>query len=81
MISFHIFGFYYVFSSNLYTFLVLSESKKAKFKRYEDIDNCPEEQSRGVTIQAAHLDYETENRHYGHIDCPGHADYIKVIFQ
>ncbi|VDP32671.1 unnamed protein product [Soboliphyme baturini] len=57
---------------------VLSSKKQAVFKKYEDIDNAPEEQSRGITINAAHVEYETENRHYGHVDCPGHADYIKV---
>lgn len=56
---------------------VLAERKHAKFLKYEQIDNCPEEQQRGVTIQAFHLDYETDKRHYGHVDCPGHADYIK----
>ncbi|MFT5169841.1 MAG: elongation factor Tu, partial [Candidatus Omnitrophota bacterium] len=44
---------------------------------YDQIDNAPEERERGVTINIAHLEYETENRHYAHIDCPGHADYIK----
>ncbi len=47
--------------------------------KYEDIDNAPQEKSRGVTINATHIEYETDKRHYGHIDCPGHADYIKVI--
>ncbi|UCG56177.1 MAG: elongation factor Tu [Phycisphaerales bacterium] len=46
-------------------------------KRFEDIDNAPEERERGVTINTAHVEYETENRHYAHVDCPGHADYIK----
>jgi elongation factor Tu len=57
---------------------VLSEKKKAKFLRYEDIDNAPDEKKRGITIQSFHMEYETDKRHYGHIDCPGHADYIKV---
>jgi len=56
---------------------VLSESGGAKYKGYADIDNAPEERARGITINAAHVEYETDNRHYGHIDCPGHADYIK----
>uniref|UniRef100_A0A5S6QS68 Elongation factor Tu, mitochondrial n=1 Tax=Trichuris muris TaxID=70415 RepID=A0A5S6QS68_TRIMR len=56
---------------------ILAEKKRATFKRYEEIDNAPEEQSRGITINAAHLEYETEKCHYGHVDCPGHADYIK----
>jgi elongation factor Tu len=46
-------------------------------KRFDDIDNAPEEKERGVTINTAHVEYETENRHYAHVDCPGHADYIK----
>lgn len=58
--------------------LVLSEKKLAKVKKYEDIDNAPEEKKRGITINAAHIEYSTANRHYGHVDCPGHADYIKV---
>lgn len=56
---------------------VLAEKGKAKFKSYSDIDSAPEEKSRGITISAAHIEYETDNRHYSHIDCPGHADYIK----
>lgn len=49
----------------------------AKYKRFEEIDNAPEERARGITINTAHVEYETENRHYAHVDCPGHADYIK----
>merc|ERR1719495_2353370 len=56
---------------------VLSEKGSAEAKRYDEIDNAPEERKRGITINAAHIEYETENRHYGHVDCPGHADYIK----
>ena len=56
---------------------VLATKKGAKYRKYEDIDNAPEERARGVTINAYHLEYETANRHYAHIDCPGHADYIK----
>lgn len=56
---------------------VLATKKGAKFTKYEDIDNAPQEKERGITINAAHLEYTTENRHYAHIDCPGHADYIK----
>lgn len=56
---------------------VLSGTGQAKYKSYTDIDNAPEEKARGITINTAHVEYETENRHYGHIDCPGHADYIK----
>ena len=58
--------------------LVLAEENKAKFSKYEDIDNAPEERARGITINAAHVEYQTDTRHYGHVDCPGHADYIKV---
>ena len=50
----------------------------AKAKRYDEIDNAPEERARGITINVAHVEYQTNNRHYGHTDCPGHADYIKV---
>merc|ERR1712100_810867 len=46
-------------------------------KRYDEIDNAPEEKARGVTINTSHVEYETENRHYAHVDCPGHADYVK----
>lgn len=49
----------------------------AKFKSYSDIDSAPEERARGITIATAHVEYETESRHYAHVDCPGHADYIK----
>jgi len=50
---------------------------KGRVKRYDEIDNAPEEKERGITINTAHVEYETENRHYAHVDCPGHADYIK----
>ena len=50
----------------------------SKAKAYEDIDGAPEERARGITINTAHVEYETENRHYAHVDCPGHADYVKV---
>ncbi len=56
---------------------VLSKQGGATAKKYEDIDNAPEEKARGVTINISHIEYETENRHYAHIDAPGHADYIK----
>ena len=46
-------------------------------KSFEEIDNAPEEKQRGITINTSHVEYETENRHYAHVDCPGHADYIK----
>ncbi|MGB6031436.1 MAG: elongation factor Tu [Bacteroidota bacterium] len=53
------------------------KSDKVQFIAYDQIDNAPEEKERGLTIQIAHIEYETDNRHYAHIDCPGHADYIK----
>jgi elongation factor Tu len=56
---------------------VLAESGKAKFTSYSDIDAAPEEKARGITINTAHVEYETEKRHYAHVDCPGHADYVK----
>ncbi|MCL5435446.1 MAG: elongation factor Tu [Patescibacteria group bacterium] len=56
---------------------VLSQKGMAKAMKYEDIDNAPEEKARGVTINIAHIEYETDKRHYAHIDAPGHADYIK----
>jgi elongation factor Tu len=56
---------------------VLSKAGGAKAMKYEDIDNAPEEKARGVTINISHLEYETEKRHYAHIDAPGHADYVK----
>ena len=56
---------------------VLSKKGMAVAKKYEDIDNAPEEKARGVTINITHIEYETEKRHYAHIDAPGHADYIK----
>ena len=56
---------------------VLSLTGGAEFKDYADIDGAPEERERGITIATAHVEYETENRHYAHVDCPGHADYVK----
>lgn len=56
---------------------VLADKKLAESKKYSEIDNAPEEKARGITINVAHVEYQTENRHYGHTDCPGHADYIK----
>ncbi len=56
---------------------VLSLSGDANAKKYEDIDAAPEERARGITINTAHVEYETETRHYAHVDCPGHADYVK----
>jgi elongation factor Tu len=56
---------------------VLSETGGAQFKAYDQIAAAPEEKARGITISTAHLEYETQNRHYAHVDCPGHADYVK----
>jgi elongation factor Tu len=57
--------------------LVLSKSGKAKATKYDEIDGAPEEKARGITISTAHVEYETDKRHYAHVDCPGHADYVK----
>jgi elongation factor Tu len=57
--------------------LVQSARGMAEYMEFDAIDNAPEERERGITIQTAHVEYETENRHYAHVDCPGHADYIK----
>jgi elongation factor Tu len=56
---------------------VLSEKGRAKYTDYASIDKAPEERARGITINTAHVEYETETRHYAHVDCPGHADYVK----
>ena len=56
---------------------VLADKGYAKFEDYADIDKAPEERERGITINTAHVEYETDNRHYAHVDCPGHADYVK----
>jgi elongation factor Tu len=56
---------------------VLAEAGGAEFTSYADIDKAPEERARGITISTAHVEYETANRHYAHVDCPGHADYVK----
>ena len=57
--------------------LYLSKKGLAQAKKYESIDNAPEEKQRGITINTAHVEYSTKNRHYAHVDCPGHADYVK----
>ncbi len=56
---------------------VLAQDGKAKYRDYASIDNTPEEKARGITINSTHVEYETANRHYAHVDCPGHADYVK----
>ncbi|HWI54336.1 MAG TPA: elongation factor Tu [Desulfobacteria bacterium] len=55
----------------------LATKGQAEVKKYDEIDNAPEERERGITINTAHVEYETDNRHYAHVDCPGHADYVK----
>jgi len=55
----------------------LATSGNAKARAFDSIDNAPEERERGITIAIAHVEYETEKRHYAHVDCPGHADYVK----
>src|ERR1700732_2414385 len=56
---------------------VLAETGGATFTAYDQIDKAPEEKARGITIATAHVEYQTQKRHYAHVDCPGHADYIK----
>ena len=56
---------------------VMAEQQGGEFKAYDQIDNAPEERARGITIATAHVEYESKNRHYAHVDCPGHADYVK----
>jgi elongation factor Tu len=59
------------------TMRMVVKSGKGKVKKYDEIDNAPEEKERGITINTAHVEYETDKRHYAHVDCPGHADYVK----
>ncbi|MBQ6655189.1 MAG: elongation factor Tu, partial [Erysipelotrichaceae bacterium] len=56
---------------------VLAKQGLAEVKNYDQIDGAPEEKARGITINTAHVEYQTAKRHYAHVDCPGHADYIK----
>ena len=56
---------------------VLAKKGFAEAKRYDSIDNAPEEKERGITINTAHVEYQSDKRHYAHVDCPGHADYVK----
>jgi elongation factor Tu len=60
---------------------VLAETGGATFTAYDQIDKAPEEKARGITISTAHVEYETANRHYAHVDCPGHADYVKNMIR
>ncbi len=57
--------------------MVLAKAGGAQVRKYDEIDNAPEEKARGITINTSHVEYETANRHYAHVDCPGHADYVK----
>ena len=57
--------------------VVLAEKGFCEIKNFDQIDNAPEEKERGITINTAHVEYSTANRHYAHVDCPGHADYVK----
>ena len=60
---------------------VLAEKGGAEFIAYDQIDKAPEEKERGITIATAHVEYESDKRHYAHVDCPGHADYVKNTFK
>ncbi|MGB4513105.1 MAG: GTP-binding protein, partial [Limnochordia bacterium] len=57
--------------------MLLAQKGTTQVKKFEEIDNAPEERERGITINTSHVEYETEARHYAHVDCPGHADYVK----
>ncbi|MFY9288012.1 MAG: GTP-binding protein, partial [Alphaproteobacteria bacterium] len=58
---------------------VLAKAGGATFTAYDQIDKAPEERARGITISTAHVEYKTSKRHYAHVDCPGHADYVKTM--
>src|SRR5690554_2471173 len=57
--------------------MYLASQNKAEARKFDEIDNAPEERERGITINTSHVEYETDSRHYAHVDCPGHADYVK----
>jgi elongation factor Tu len=59
------------------TMALYKKLNKGEIRTFDSIDNAPEERARGITIATAHVEYETEKRHYAHVDCPGHADYVK----
>ena len=59
------------------TKVLAKNNPKIQFRDFDSIDNAPEEKARGITIATAHVEYETKNRHYAHVDCPGHADYVQ----
>src|SRR3989454_11400656 len=61
------------------TKVLAKNNPKVKYRSFDSIDNAPEEKARGITIATAHVEYETKKRHYAHVDCPGHADYIKNV--
>src|SRR5215218_2504214 len=61
------------------TKVLAKHNPKIQFRSFDSIDNAPEEKARGITIATAHVEYETANRHYAHVDCPGHADYVKNV--
>src|SRR5438552_17686149 len=61
------------------TKILAKGNPKVKFTPFDEIDKAPEEKARGITIATAHVEYETKNRHYAHVDCPGHADYAKKM--
>ena len=58
---------------------VLALAGDAEYTSYDNIDKTPEERERGITINSTHVEYETDKRHYAHVDCPGHADYVKTV--
>ncbi len=62
------------------TMALAKKNDKITVRSFDSIDNAPEERERGITIATAHVEYETDARHYAHVDCPGHADYVKVVF-
>ena len=59
------------------TMVLARRDQKVSIRSFDSIDNAPEERERGITIATAHVEYESQNRHYAHVDCPGHADYVK----
>ena len=61
----------------LFRSTVLAKNGLSELRSFDSIDNAPEEKERGITINTSHVEYQTANRHYAHVDCPGHADYVK----
>lgn len=66
-----------LYNMNMHSIANLATKGQADFTDFSEIDKAPEEKERGITIATAHVEYETDKRHYAHVDCPGHADYIK----